>query len=104
SFPKGKLKDKLYNAPPDQFGTGGFFIGYSAEILDDVNRKYRHYTQIPSEFEGGINAIKKSSTEIRPFSDVVENARKRYMKNIGNASLVKTNAASGGIDVVPYHY
>ncbi|MBX3185787.1 MAG: zinc-dependent metalloprotease [Labilithrix sp.] len=103
SFPKGKIKDKLYNAAPDQFGNG-FFVGYSAEILDGINRSYRHYTQIPSEFEGGIDAIKTSSREIRPFADVVENARSRYLKQIGNTSLVKTNAASGGVDVVPYQY
>lgn len=104
SFPKGRLKDKLYNASPTLFGTGGFFTGYSAEILDNVNRNYRHYTQIPGEFDGGIGAIKTSAREIRPFADVVENARQAYIKAGANTSIVKTNAASGGIDVVPYQY
>jgi hypothetical protein len=104
TFPKGKLKDKLYNSQPDQFGTGGFFTGYSAEILDGINRNYRHYTQIPGEFEGGVAAISKNGREIRAFADVVENARGRYVKAQGNTSLVKTNAASGGIDVVNYQY
>ncbi|MBS2018613.1 MAG: zinc-dependent metalloprotease [Deltaproteobacteria bacterium] len=104
SFPKGKLKDILYNASPDQFGSGGFFTGYSAEILDEVNRNYRHYTQIPSEFEGGIGAIATNSRQIRPFADVAENARKLYLKGAANTTTVKTNAQFGGIDVVPYQY
>lgn len=104
AFPKGKVKDVLYNAAPDQFGSGGFFTGYSAEILDEVNRNYRHYTQIPAEFDGGTEAIKKSARQLRPFADVVENARKIYLKQVANTTVAKTNAASGGVDVVPYQY
>jgi len=104
SFPKGRIKDPLYNSAHDQFPVAGLFTGYSAEVLDEVNRNYRHYTQIPAEFEGGIGAIKKDAREIRPFADVVEDARQHYLKAGENTSIVKTNAASGGIDVVPYQY
>lgn len=103
SFPKGKIKDPLYNARPDQFANG-FFVGYSAEVLDDVQRRYRHYTQIPGEFDGGIEAIKRGAREIRPFADVVENARVAYAKAKGATGLVKTTSRYDGIDVVPYRY
>lgn len=103
TFPKGKIKDPLYGSRPGQF-SNGFFVGYSAEVLDDVHRHYRHYTQIPGEFDGGIEAIKKGGREIRPFADVVESARAQYLKANGATSTVKTTAKYGGIDVVPYRY
>ncbi|MBX3219787.1 MAG: hypothetical protein KF795_04660 [Labilithrix sp.] len=103
TFPKDAIKDPLYNAAPNKFGSG-FFTGYSAEVLDNLNRQYRHYTMIPGEFNGGINAIKKGGREIRPFGDVVENARVAYLRAKGNTSSVKTTSKNGGFDVVPYRY
>lgn len=103
TFPKGAIKDKLYNARPDQFGSG-FFTGYSAEVLDDVNRQYRHYTQIPAEMDTGVERIKASGREIRPFAEIVANATNLYAKARGNTTLVKTTSSAGGIDVVPYRY
>lgn len=103
TFPKGAIKDPLYNAEANKFGSG-FFTGYSAEVLDNLNRQYRHYTMIPGEFGGGIDAIKKGGREIRPFADVVENARVAYLKAKGNTSNVKTTSKNGGYDVVPYRY
>ena len=103
TFPKDAIKDPLYNAAANKFGSG-FFTGYSAEVLDNLNRQYRHYTMIPNEFNGGINALKKAGREIRPFADVVENARVAYLKAKGNTSSVKTTSKNGGYDVVPYRY
>jgi hypothetical protein len=103
SFPKGKIKDPLYKALPNEFGSA-MFTGYSAEVLDSIHRGYRHYTQIPGEFEGGADAFKKSAREIRPFADVVENARQLYLKSKGSTAIVKTTSLRGGIDVVPYRY
>jgi len=103
TFPKDAIKDPLYNAPANKFGSG-FFAGYSAEVLDNLNRQYRHYTQIPNEFNGGIHALKKAGREIRPFADVVENARVAFLKAKGNTSSVKTTSKYGGYDVVPYRY
>lgn len=103
SFPKDAIKDPLYGARADTFGSG-FFTGYSAEVLDEINRHYRHYTQLPAEFSTGIEGMKRHAREIRPFSDVVENARVAYLKANGNTNSVKTTAKYGGIDVVPYRY
>jgi hypothetical protein len=103
TFPKGAIKDPLYNAAANRFGQG-FFTGYSADILDDLNRQYRHYTMIPNEFESGINGLKRGAREIRPFADVVENARVAYLRAKGNTNSVKVTSQNGGYDVVPYRY
>lgn len=103
SFPKDSIKDPLYTADAKQFGNG-FFTGYSAEVLDDIHRHYRHYTQIPGEFNAGVGALRKDAREIRPFADVIENARVQYLMAKGNTSAVKTTSKNGGIDVVPYRY
>lgn len=103
TFPKGKIKDPLYVAPAETFGSG-MFTGYAPEVLDNINRAYRHYTQIPGEFEGGTEAIKTSGREIRSYADVVENARVQYRKKKGNTNTVKTTSKNGGYDVVPYRY
>lgn len=103
TFPKGAIKDPLYNAPASAFGAG-FFTGYSAEILDRLNRQFRHYTMIPGEFSAGIDGIKKSGREIRPFADVVASARAAYLGAKGDTSTVKVTSRSGGYDVVPYRY
>ncbi|MDF2696155.1 MAG: MoxR-like ATPase, partial [Labilithrix sp.] len=103
TFPKGAIKDPLYNARATAFGQGNF-TGFSAEILGNINRYYRHYTQIPAEFNGGIQALKKEAREIRPFADVVENARAAYLETKGNTSAAKITSKTGGYDVVPYRY
>ncbi|HVJ88671.1 MAG TPA: zinc-dependent metalloprotease [Labilithrix sp.] len=103
TFPKGAIKDPLYNASASKFGSG-FFTGYSAEVLDNLNRNYRHYTQIPAEFHAGIDALKNDGREIRLFADVVENARVAYLAAKGNTNSVKTTSNNGGYDVVPYRY
>lgn len=103
TFPKDALKDPLYTAPANKFGSG-LFGGYSAEILDNLNREFRHYTMIPGEFTGGVESLKKAAREIRPFADVVENARVAYLRAKGNTSSVKLTSRTGGYDVVPYRY
>jgi hypothetical protein len=104
SFPAGKVKDPLYRATPTQFSVN-LFNGYSAEILDNVNRNYRHYTQIPGEFTDGIASLFKQNRELRRFDDVVENARTLYRDAGGKTATVKTTSGqNGGIDVVPYRY
>ncbi len=103
SFPKGKIKDPLYLAKPEQFGSG-FFTGYAPEVLDNIHRHYRHYTQIPGEFANGVEDIKTDGREIRSFADVVENARVNLMKKKGNTNAYKTTASHGGFDIVPYRY
>ena len=103
TFPKDAIKDPLYLAPPNKFGSG-LFGGYSAEVLDNINREFRHYTMIPGEFVSGIEGMKRGVREVRPFADVVENARVSYLKAKGNTSAVKTTSKNGGYDVVPYRY
>lgn len=102
AFPRGSVVDPLYTASADGFA--GLFSGYSAEVLEDLNRHYRHYTQIPGQFRRGADALRRESREIRPFSDVLENARRAYAAAGGNTDAVKTTSDHGGYDVVPYRY
>lgn len=104
TFPKDAIVDPLYNAPASQFASAGLFTGYSAEVLDGLNRNFRHYTQIPGEFARGTESLKKASREIRPFADVVESARAHYLEAKGNVSSVKITSKTGSYDVVPYRY
>jgi hypothetical protein len=104
TFPKDTIKDPLYNAPANKFSSAGLFTGYSAEIFDNINRNFRHYTQLPGELTNGIDSLKKSSREIRPFADVVENARRQFLAAPGNVSTAKITSKNGGYDVVPYRY
>lgn len=103
TFPKGAIVDPLYTASPGRF-IPGLLNGYSAEVLDDVNRNFRHYTQIPGEFARGVDALRREAREIRPFSDVVRNARAAYLAARGNTNAVKTISSRGGYDVVPYRF
>jgi len=110
TFPAGKVVDKLYSVEPNRFRYLSF-TGYSAELLDGINRRYRHYTQIPSEFSDGTKSLMKTGREIRRFADVKEAARQLYAGAAPDkVSQVKTGSWKKGtdptkqIDVVPYRW
>jgi len=115
AWPAGKLIDPLYKVDPAKVGSLKTtvadsalapFAGYSAEILDAVNRNFRHYTQIPSEFSDGLTSVSSSGREIRKFEDVAAAAREIYIAAGTKVASVKTGGSTApkAIDVVPYRY
>ncbi len=108
SWPAGTVADPLYNAPPNRFKTP-IFNGYSAEVLQHINKDVRHYTQLPGELKGGTKALAMGGRQLRRFSDVVAAAQALYQASAGKPSAVKTGSHSGAdpskaIDVVPYRF
>lgn len=103
----GTVIDPLYNAPPNKLKQP-LFNGYSAEVLQRVNRDFRHYTQLPKQLKGATKSIAMGGRELRRFSDVVANATALYEASAGKTALVKTGSFSGAdnkaIDVVPYRF
>jgi hypothetical protein len=117
TWPAGKVIDPLYQVDPTRFQYNLGFQGYSAEYLDNINRAYRHYTQIPSEFADGTKSLFKSGRELRKFRDVYDNATAQYQfvpqdkrggvktggwkPSSANAKIYDTTKP---IDVVPYRW
>jgi hypothetical protein len=104
----GTVVDPLYNAPPGKFKQP-LFNGYSADVLQRINKDFRHYTQLPKQLKNGTKSLAMSGRELRRFSDVVANATALYQANVGKSALVKTGSFSGAdatkaIDVVPYRF
>jgi hypothetical protein len=108
AWPAGTVTDPLYNAPPNKFKTP-LFNGYSAEVLQHINKDVRHYTQLPKQLKGATKSLEMGGREIRRFSDVVANAQALYLASAGKTTTVKTGSFSGAdpskaIDVVPYRF